>query len=390
VSYAANTYNLNSYIHNFNVIDDETTTSSYDKYHLKSSKKINTKFKTKSKKFGEDDFHLNYPNTNTKRKTFQKLIKSIPKYRKIRRKERAIVDEPYPKEDILLPPLEHTKAALNVHKIDDDDNDDDDNDEIEQPKNKKKQPKSFAIKSSTIKTSLTLDSSSSINRNDDEKFSKSSVTAEELNKNKKNNDDDDDDDDDRKINFNFAGRNNNKTNLVVKQQQQQQHTAELKHHHEHGLQTEHYLDKTNNQINEINSDIKTTTITGTTNQDNKELNSNSNNYNISNANLMLNLDNEDSIIIGDQQLIIITGDGEVAAKMNAEAVRRRTVRHKDEEFFEEPLALPLRPLSRGPYEEEQRGDHVVVYGEQHTATRLNCEVDLDINSSIWMKDGQVS
>ncbi|XP_049539268.1 uncharacterized protein LOC125953629 [Anopheles darlingi] len=63
---------------------------------------------------------------------------------------------------------------------------------------------------------------------------------------------------------------------------------------------------------------------------------------------------------------------------------------EEEEPFEEPLALPLRPIARDPTEAQLAEDNVVlVYADQHETVRLNCEVDADITSSVWLKDGQV-
>ncbi|XP_050093325.1 uncharacterized protein LOC126576197 [Anopheles aquasalis] len=60
------------------------------------------------------------------------------------------------------------------------------------------------------------------------------------------------------------------------------------------------------------------------------------------------------------------------------------------ELFEEPLALPLRPIARDPTEAQLAEDNVVlVYADQHETVRLNCEVDADITSSVWLKDGQL-
>ncbi|KAH8297299.1 hypothetical protein KR044_010285 [Drosophila immigrans] len=58
----------------------------------------------------------------------------------------------------------------------------------------------------------------------------------------------------------------------------------------------------------------------------------------------------------------------------------------DNEEPEEPRALPLRPVPPNPYEDEEMS---VVYAEQHSEIRLMCEVDLDISSSMWYKNGQV-
>lgn len=62
-----------------------------------------------------------------------------------------------------------------------------------------------------------------------------------------------------------------------------------------------------------------------------------------------------------------------------------------------PKVLPLRPIIRGPYDDDGDGgtaghqvDSSVVYAEPHTEVQLNCDVDLDVVSSEWRKDGQVS
>lgn len=62
---------------------------------------------------------------------------------------------------------------------------------------------------------------------------------------------------------------------------------------------------------------------------------------------------------------------------------------KSEDYMhdEEPRVLPLRPVLPNPYEDEEMS---VVYAEQHSEIRLMCEVDLDIASSMWYKNGQVS
>ncbi|KAL5289173.1 hypothetical protein ACFFRR_009389 [Megaselia abdita] len=64
-------------------------------------------------------------------------------------------------------------------------------------------------------------------------------------------------------------------------------------------------------------------------------------------------------------------------------------RRIDEDYpSDEPRALPLRPIIRGPNEEENDEEISVVYAEQHAEIKLMCEVDLDISSSIWSKNGQ--
>ncbi|XP_023159289.1 uncharacterized protein LOC101452866, partial [Ceratitis capitata] len=67
-----------------------------------------------------------------------------------------------------------------------------------------------------------------------------------------------------------------------------------------------------------------------------------------------------------------------------------TVDDKSEDYSHdepiEPRMLPLRPVLPNPYEDEEMS---VVYAEQHSEIRLMCEVDLDIASSTWYKNGQV-
>ncbi|XP_054737939.1 uncharacterized protein LOC129244344 [Anastrepha obliqua] len=67
-----------------------------------------------------------------------------------------------------------------------------------------------------------------------------------------------------------------------------------------------------------------------------------------------------------------------------------TVDDKSEDYSHdepmEPRVLPLRPVLPNPYEDEEMS---VVYAEQHSEIRLMCEVDLDIASSTWYKNGQV-
>lgn len=62
---------------------------------------------------------------------------------------------------------------------------------------------------------------------------------------------------------------------------------------------------------------------------------------------------------------------------------------------EPPKMLPLRPIIRGPYgentdDDEHTTETTIVYTEQHTEVKLNCEVDLDIAAVVWMHNGQVS
>ncbi|XP_055537751.1 uncharacterized protein LOC129725692 [Wyeomyia smithii] len=56
---------------------------------------------------------------------------------------------------------------------------------------------------------------------------------------------------------------------------------------------------------------------------------------------------------------------------------------------DEPIALPLRPIIRGPTDDHTEDNVVVIYAEQHETVTLACEVDADITSSVWLKDGQM-
>lgn len=66
-------------------------------------------------------------------------------------------------------------------------------------------------------------------------------------------------------------------------------------------------------------------------------------------------------------------------------------KNADEFIVDEPYALPLRPIVRGPFDgDEQNLDEVsIIYVEPRSQVKLNCEVDLDIQSSVWLKDGQM-
>lgn len=60
---------------------------------------------------------------------------------------------------------------------------------------------------------------------------------------------------------------------------------------------------------------------------------------------------------------------------------------------EPPKMLPLRPIMRGLYnddDDDHQTDTSTVYTEQHAEVKLNCEVDLDISAVVWMHNGQVS
>lgn len=83
------------------------------------------------------------------------------------------------------------------------------------------------------------------------------------------------------------------------------------------------------------------------------------------------------------------GDGESGGRASDDSADKSN-RNDDIMMGDEPKVLPLRPIIRGPYDDDHQGEMTVVYAEPHTEIKLNCEVDLDIMSNVWMKDGQVS
>ncbi|KAM7344618.1 irregular chiasm C-roughest protein teiresias [Cochliomyia hominivorax] len=94
-----------------------------------------------------------------------------------------------------------------------------------------------------------------------------------------------------------------------------------------------------------------------------------------------------------KESMIIIDDGEEfegAAERQREYASMGVIggddKSEDYQHDEEPRVLPLRPVLPNPYEDEEMS---VVYAEQHSEIRLMCEVDLDIASSMWYKNGQV-
>lgn len=118
-------------------------------------------------------------------------------------------------------------------------------------------------------------------------------------------------------------------------------------------------------------------------------NSNNNNNNLTN---LLVSEMEDQIrsnpSLQDEQIIILTDDGAIPEPLPQPAAIFAD--ESDDYIAEEPKALPLRPIIRGPDEDLHQGEVTIVYVEQHSSVKLNCEVDLDISSSIWFKDEHVS
>lgn len=93
-----------------------------------------------------------------------------------------------------------------------------------------------------------------------------------------------------------------------------------------------------------------------------------------------------------EQIIILSNTDELDSNSDS-SVHDSSSDLKEVDSFmlsDEPRVLPLRPIIRGPYDDEHQGEMSVVYAEPHTEVRLNCEVDLDIATTVWMKDGQVS
>lgn len=93
-----------------------------------------------------------------------------------------------------------------------------------------------------------------------------------------------------------------------------------------------------------------------------------------------------------EQIIILSNTDELDSNSDS-SVHDSSSDLKEVDSFmlsDEPRVLPLRPIIRGPYDDEHQGEMSVVYAEPHTEVRLNCEVDLDVATTVWMKDGQVS
>lgn len=110
-------------------------------------------------------------------------------------------------------------------------------------------------------------------------------------------------------------------------------------------------------------------------------------YNKSVSETIINYDNSNVTQV--DAYMVINDYSRNMSKLNVQ--ERDLQRHNEDSFVldELPLALPLRPLIRGPFEEEELDEIAVIYTEQHSPVKINCEVDLDITSSVWIKDGQV-
>ncbi|EDO64474.1 AGAP011094-PA [Anopheles gambiae str. PEST] len=106
----------------------------------------------------------------------------------------------------------------------------------------------------------------------------------------------------------------------------------------------------------------------------------------------LTLDPTGAIFAGpnfDEQIIFLNGPD---LPETVEPVARARMGKVARNAPDEPLALPLRPIGRDPADSEQLADGsvvAVVYADQHETVRLNCEVDADITTGVWLKDGQI-
>lgn len=107
-----------------------------------------------------------------------------------------------------------------------------------------------------------------------------------------------------------------------------------------------------------------------------------------------------------EQLIIIAGEDDEDEVVNVhknhfvDEASLMASQHKsdpaDDEpvVMEEPIALPLRPIIRDPFDEmddeAHQGETTIVYAELRSEVTINCEVDMDIALNTWFHDGQVS
>lgn len=79
----------------------------------------------------------------------------------------------------------------------------------------------------------------------------------------------------------------------------------------------------------------------------------------------------------------------VGQQLSASAVSSS---NEDELMGDEPKVMALRPIIRGPVAGGSADDTdrpAIVYAEPHAEIKLSCDVDLDIMSTVWMKDGRV-
>lgn len=70
-------------------------------------------------------------------------------------------------------------------------------------------------------------------------------------------------------------------------------------------------------------------------------------------------------------------------------VKMGDLRNSDPFLNDEPVAMALRPIIRGPTDEHTEDNVGLRYAEQHETIQMACDVDADITSSVWLKDGQM-
>lgn len=70
-------------------------------------------------------------------------------------------------------------------------------------------------------------------------------------------------------------------------------------------------------------------------------------------------------------------------------VKMGDLRNSDPFLNDEPVALALRPIIRGPTDDHTEDNVGLRYAEQHETIQMACDVDADITSSVWLKDGQM-
>lgn len=107
-----------------------------------------------------------------------------------------------------------------------------------------------------------------------------------------------------------------------------------------------------------------------------------------------------------EQMIIIAGEEDDEEVVNVhknhfvEEASLMASQHKSDPaddsggVVDEPIALPLRPIIRDPFDEmddeAHHGEMTIVYAELRSEVTINCEVDMDIALNTWFHDGQVS
>lgn len=111
-------------------------------------------------------------------------------------------------------------------------------------------------------------------------------------------------------------------------------------------------------------------------------------------------DNKQNVPVVDGDRIIIITDDTMDVSVDEEGGGTVAEPVKGDDLYvndEAPKTLPLRPIIRGPYnddgeidDDDSNSDTTTVYTEQHAEVKLNCEVDLDISAVVWMRNGQVS